>query len=81
MNDNNNNNIIIKVIIIIIIIIIIKMIIFLQDQEILGGCPAGDSHISWGEGLSLGLVDNASTDGVSITILVWRHLKPSPQLL
>ena len=27
------------------------------------------------------LVDNPSRDGVSIKILVWRYLKPNPQLL
>ena len=40
----------------------------------------GDSLISWGEGSSLALVGNPSRDGVSIKILVWRHLKPNPQL-
>ena len=34
--------------------------------------------ISWGEGSSLALVANPSRDGVSIKILVWRHLKPNP---
>ena len=62
--------IIITIIIIIIIIIII-----------MGWCPAGDSLISWGEGSFLAIVGNPSTDGVSIKILVWRHLKPNPQLL
>ena len=33
------------------------------------------------EGSSLALVGNPSRDGVSIKILVWRHLKPNPQLL
>ena len=28
-----------------------------------------------------GIVGNPSRDGVSIKILVWRHLKPNPQLL
>ena len=71
-NDNNNiNNVIITIIIIIIP----------RDQEILGQCPVGDSLILWGEGSSLALVDNPSRDGVSIKILVWRHLKPNPQLL
>ena len=41
----------------------------------------GDSFISWGEGSSLALAGNPSRDGVSIKILVWRHLKPNPQLL
>ena len=31
--------------------------------------------------LYLTLVGNPSRDGVSIKILVWRHLKPNPQLL
>ena len=39
----------------------------------------GDSLISWGEGSSLALVGNPSRDGVSIKILVWRHLKPNPR--
>ena len=39
----------------------------------------GDSLISWGEGSSLALVGNPSRDGVSIKMLVWRHLKPKPQ--
>ena len=52
-----------------------------RDQEILGWCPAGDSLISWGEGSSSALVSNPSRDGVSIKILVWRHLKLNPQLL
>ena len=59
----------------IIITIIIIIII------IMGWCPAGDSLISWGEGSFLAIVGNPSTDGVSIKILVWRHLKPNPQLL
>ena len=37
--------------------------------------------ISWGEGSSLALGGNPSRDRVSIEILVWRHLKPNPQLL
>ena len=37
--------------------------------------------ILWGKGSSLALVGNPSRDGVSIEILVWRHLKPNPQLL
>ena len=41
----------------------------------------GDSLISWGERSSLALVGNPSRDGVSIKILVWRHLKPNPQFL
>ena len=36
---------------------------------------------SHGEGSSLALVGNPSRDGVSIKILVWRHLEPKPQLL
>ena len=52
-----------------------------RDQEILGCCPAGHSLISWGEGSSLALAGNPSRDGVSIKILVCRHLKPNPQLL
>ena len=40
-----------------------------------------DSLISWGEGSSSALVGNPSRDGVSIKILVWRHLKTIPQLL
>ena len=40
-----------------------------------------ESLISWGEGSSLALVNNPSRHGVSIKILVWRHLKPNPQLL
>ena len=39
------------------------------------------SFISWGEGSSLALVGSPSRDGVSIKILVWRHLKLDPQLL
>ena len=42
---------------------------------------SGDSLISRGEGSSLALVGNPSRDGVSIKILVWRHLKPNPHLL
>ena len=41
----------------------------------------GDSLIPWGEGSSLALVGNPFRDGVSIKILVQRHLKPNPQLL
>ena len=41
----------------------------------------GDSLISWEEGSSLALVGNPSRGGVSIKILVWRQLKPNPQLL
>ena len=41
----------------------------------------GDSLISWGERSSLALVGNPSRDGVSIKILLWRHLKLNPQLL
>ena len=52
-----------------------------NNQETLGWCPAGDSLISWEEGSSLALVDNPIRDGVSTKILVWRHLKPNPQLL
>ena len=66
-NNNNNNNIIIT--------------INLRDQEILGSCPAEDSLISWEEGSSLVLNGNPSRDGVSIKALVWRHVKPNPQLL
>ena len=66
---------------IIIKIMIIKIIIVItRDQEILRWCPAGDSPISWGEGSSLALAGNPYRDGVSIKILVWSHLKPSPQL-
>ena len=65
-NDNNNNN---------------NKNNSSRDQEILGLCPGGDSLISWGEGSSLALAGNPSRDGVSIKILVWRHLKPNPQLL
>ena len=46
-----------------------------------GLMSSGISLISWGEGSSLALVGNPSRDGVSIKILVWRHLKPNPQLL
>ena len=42
---------------------------------------AGHSLISWGDGSSLSLIGTPSRDGVSIKILVWRHLKPNPQLL
>ena len=66
-NNNNNNNIIIT--------------INFRDQEILGSCPAEDSLISWEEGSSLVLNGNPSRDGVSIKTLVWRHVKPNPQLL
>ena len=62
-------------------IIIIIIIIYPQDQEIPGWRPPGDSLISWGERSSSALVGNPSRDGVSIKILVWRHLKPSPQIL
>ena len=48
---------------------------------ITGLMSSGDSLISWGEGSSLALVGNPSRDGVSIKTLVWRHLKPNPQLL
>ena len=41
----------------------------------------GDSLISWGERSSLALVGNPSRDGVSIEILLWRHLKLNLQLL
>ena len=41
----------------------------------------GDSLISWEERSSLALVGNPSRGGVSIKILVWRQLKPNPQLL
>ena len=41
----------------------------------------GDSLISWGERFSLALVGNPSRDGVSIEILLWRHLKLNLQLL
>ena len=41
----------------------------------------GDSLISWGERSSLALVGNPSRDGVSIKILLWRHLKLNLQLL
>ena len=61
--------------------IIIIIIILGKYWEILGCCPAGDSLISWGEGFSLALVGNPSRDDVSIKILVWRYLKPNPQLL
>ena len=67
--------------IILITIIIIIIIINPRDQEILGWCPAGHSLISWGKGFSLALVGNPSRDGVSIKILLWRHLKLSPQFL
>ena len=62
----------------IIIIIITKIII----PPRLGntGLIAGDSLISWGEGSSLALVGNPSRDGVSIKILVWRHLKTHPSV-
>ena len=39
------------------------------------------SFISWGKVSSLALVGNPSRDGASIKILVWRCLKPNPQLL
>ena len=41
----------------------------------------GDSLILWEEGFSLAFVGNPSRDGVSINLLVWRNLKPNPQLL
>ena len=59
-----------KIIIILLLLIIIMIIIIIRD-----------SLISWGEGSSLALVENPSKDGVSIKILVWRHLKPNSQLL
>ena len=40
-----------------------------------------DNLVPWREGSSLALVGHPSRDGVSMKILVWRHLKPSPQLL
>ena len=52
------------------ILVIIIIIITPQEEEILHGCPAGDSLMSWGEGSSLALVGNPSRDGVSIKILV-----------
>ena len=64
-----------------IILITIIIIINPRDQEILGWCPAGHTLISWGKGSSLALVGNPSRDGVSIKILLWRHLKLSPQFL
>ena len=84
--------IIIITIIIIIIIITRTTIIIIIDPENNNNnnpetrkywvdVPAGDSLVSWGEGSSLGLDGNPSGDGVSMKILVWRHLKPNPQLL
>ena len=59
------------IMIIILILIIIIMIIFLRP---------GNTGLmsSRGEASSLALVDNPSRDGVSIKILVWRHLEPNP---
>ena len=66
-------------IIIIIIIITIIMIITPRPGKT-GLMSSRDSLISWGEGSSLALAGNPSRDGVSIKILVWRHLKANPQL-
>ena len=68
--------------IITIIIIIIKIIIIIVSPRAgnIGFMSSGDSLISWGEESSLALVDNPSRDGVSMKILMWRHLKPNPQL-
>ena len=67
-------SILIILLLIMIVIIIIIIIIISWDQEILGWCPVGDSLISWGEESSLALAGNPLRDGVSIKILVWRHL-------
>ena len=40
-----------------------------------------NNAISWGEGSSLALVGKSSRNSASIRILLWRHLKPNPQLL
>ena len=67
--------------IITIIIIIIKIIIIVSPRAgNIGFMSSGDSLISWGEESSLALVSNPSRDGVSMKILMWRHLKPNPQL-
>ena len=63
-----NKNIIKIIIIIMIIIIIITIIIKIIRIIIM---------IT----IIIALVDNPFRDGVSIKILVWRHLKPNPQLL
>ena len=73
--------IIMTIITIIIIIIIIKIIIIVSPRAgNIGFMSSGDSLISWGEESSLALVSNPSRDGVSMKILMWRHLKPNPQL-
>ena len=35
---------------------------FSRDQEIMGGCPAGDSLISWGQRFCLALAANPSRE-------------------
>ena len=78
IENTNNTTMVIIIIIIIIIIITIK---FPETRKYWFDVQKGISLISWGEGSSLALVGNLSRDGVSIKILVWRHLKSNPQLL
>ena len=73
--SQNKKGILVELIIIIIIIIIVISLIPGNT-----GLMSGDSLISWREGSFLALVGNPSRDGVSIKILVWRHLKSNPQL-
>ena len=64
-----------------IIIIIIIMIIIsprLVNTELMS---RGEILIASVEGSSLALVSSPSRDGVSIKILVLRHLKPTPQFI
>ena len=65
-----NKNIIKIIIIIIMIIIIIKIIIITIIIKIIIMIT-----------IIIALGGNPFRDGVSIKILVWRHLKPNPQLL
>ena len=64
-----------------ILIIIIIIIIIISPRPGNTGLmySEGQSHLM-GRGSSLALVGNPSRDGVSIKILVWRHVKPNPQL-
>ena len=61
--------------------IIITIIMFPETRKYWVDVQGEIVFILWGKGSSLALVGNPSRDGVSIEILVWRHLKPNPQLL
>ena len=65
-NNNNNNN---------------NNILVPETREYWVDVQQGIASSHGGEGSSLALVGNPSRDGVLIKILVWRHLKPNPQLL